>query len=53
MKGPEFLQMDPGDWPEQPHIRKTEQAAAEERTVEDICKGIIMIQEGPDSSGRY
>ena len=44
MNGPEFLQKDPGDWPVQPHIRKTEEAAAEERTVEDICKGIIMTQ---------
>ena len=41
--GPEFLKRNPADWPEQPHIRKTEEAAAEERTVEDICKGITMV----------
>ena len=46
MNGPEFLNKDPGDWPEQFHIRKTEEAAVEERTVEDICKGIILTQEG-------
>ena len=46
MCGPEFLRKDPGEWPEQPHIRKTEEAAAEERTIEDICKGIIMTHEG-------
>ena len=45
MHGPMFLREDPEKWPEQPHIRKTEEAAAEERTVEDICKGIMMAQE--------
>ena len=46
MCGPEFLKKDTGEWPEKPNIRKTEEAAAEERTLEEICKGIIMNQEG-------
>ena len=41
-EGPEFLKLPMKDWPEQPPIRKTEEAAAEERTVEEICKGITM-----------
>ena len=41
-EGPEFLKWDRENWPEQPHVRKTEHAAAEERTVEEICKGIIL-----------
>ena len=41
-EGPEFLKLNMEDWPEQPHIRRTEEAAAEERTVEDICKGIML-----------
>ena len=41
-EGPEFLKLSPDDWPQQPHIRKTEEAAAEERTIQDICKGIIL-----------
>ena len=44
MRGPTFLRKDLEEWPEQPYIRKTEEAAAEERTVEEICKGIMMGQ---------
>ena len=46
MCGPEFLEKHPVDWPDLPHIRKTEEAAAEERTMEDICKGIILVHKG-------
>ena len=41
-EGPEFLRYPPERWPEQPHVRRTEEAAAEERTVQDICGGIIL-----------
>ena len=41
-EGPEFLKRPMSDWPEQLHIRKTEEAAAEERTVEEISKAIIL-----------
>ena len=41
-EGPEFLKFRMEDWPAQPHVRRTEEAAAEERSIEDICKGITM-----------
>ena len=41
-EGPEFLKQHPSSWPPQPHIRETEDAAAEIRTAEEICKGIIL-----------
>ena len=40
--GPEFLRQPETDWPEQPHARATEDAAAETRTAEEISKQIIM-----------
>ena len=47
-EGPEFLKKHPKDWPEQPHIRKTDEAAAEERTMEEICKGIMLLSMGQE-----
>ena len=37
------------DWPQQPHIRRTDEAAAEERTVEDICRGIMLGNLGKET----
>ena len=39
------------DWPEQPHVRRTEEAAAEERTVEEICKGIMLVAQTGEGWG--
>ena len=40
--GPKFLSQDPQLWDKQPEIRETVEAAAERRTLESICKGIVL-----------
>ena len=52
-EGPEFLKFNREDWPQQPHIRRTEEAAAEERTVEDICKGIMLTAHDGEGWGGH
>ena len=47
-KGPEFLQRPREEWLEQPHVRATEAATAETRTVEEIARTIILRSESSE-----
>ena len=41
-EGPEFLLLDPENWDEQPLLYETTEAAAERRTLESICRNIVL-----------
>ena len=41
-EGPDFLTTDPTTWEEQPELYETEEAAAEKRTLEALCKNVVM-----------
>ena len=41
-RGPEFLGMKSDLWDEQPLLYETEEAAAERRTLESICRNIVL-----------
>ena len=41
-EGPAFLKRDPSTWVEQPELYEMEAAAAEKRTVETLCRNIVM-----------
>ena len=50
-KGPPFLRRPVLEWPRQPHIRPTKEAAGETRTGEEFVKNIIMVSENKSESG--
>ena len=41
-EGPKFLTQNPRTWVEQPELYETEEAAAEKRTLETLCRNIVM-----------
>ena len=42
-EGPDFLKRDPVTWDEQPELHETDEAAAEKRALETLCKNVVMI----------
>ena len=51
-KGPAYLRSPAEEWPEQPHIRADEQAAAETRSAEELCQQIVLKTVHSEASGR-
>ena len=41
-EGPEFLKLQPEEWEPQPQLYETEEAAAERRTLESICRNVVL-----------